>query len=231
METAPHRLPGISLLRGSGLEIGALHQPFPLPPGAAVRYVDAITPEYAREFFPEIDPSLFVALDRIVELDREGLGYLPDRSLDFVIMSHVIEHLANPTKAVQEAFRVLAPGGRLLIAVPDRDFTFDRHRLPTSFEHLWDDYEKGVTENSDHHYIDFLKSAAPHVFLEPEEKIIGHIRYSRLRREHAHVWTSRSFREFMVKILDLLGYKAEPLYESSATENQFEYFGVWERRG
>ena len=193
-------------------------------------YVDAITVERVREFFPEVDPALFVSPHHLSDLDTAGLGFLEDGTLDFVIMSHVIEHLANPVKAIQEGFRVLAIGGRFLIAVPDKDFTFDRHRSVTSFEHLWGDFQNGVTENSDEHYLDFLRSAAPHVFMESEEKIAGHIRYSRLRREHAHAWTSRSFREFLTRSVELLGYRAEPLHESFGDENRGEYFGVWERR-
>jgi hypothetical protein len=52
-----------------------------------------------------------------------------------------------------------------------------------------------------------------------------------MRKEHAHVWTSRSFREFFTRSVKLLGYRAEPLYESFSDENRGEYFGVWERRG
>lgn len=229
MAAAPHRQLGISLLRGSGLEVGALDKPCPIPQGATVVYVDAMTVERAGELFPEIDPSLFVRPDRVLDLDIDGLGPFGDMSMDFVIMSHVIEHLANPVKAIREAFRVLAIGGRLMVVVPDRDFTYDCGREITSFEHLRDDYRNGVTENSDDHYLDFLKSAGPHVFLEPAEKLPGHIGFSRMRREHAHVWTSLSFQEFMARSLDLLACRAEPLYESLSSENKSEYFGIWER--
>jgi ubiquinone/menaquinone biosynthesis C-methylase UbiE len=190
-----------------------------------------ITVETARELFPEIDPSHLVRPERIIDLDRDGLTYCGDGQMDFVIMSHVLEHLSNPVKAIREAFRVLPIGGRLMVVVPDRDFTFDRRRALTPFEHLWSDFENHVTENADDHYIDFLSSAAPHVFADSAEKFAGHIRYSRLRKEHAHVWTSGSFREFLLKCIERLGYQAEPLYESLSDENGCEYCGVWERRG
>jgi SAM-dependent methyltransferase len=176
MTTASHRTPGIPFLQGLGLEVGALHDPFPLYEGANVVYVDAMTVERAVEIFPEVDPSRLVKPDHILDLDVAGFGFAGDGSMDFVIMSHVLEHLANPIKAIQEAFRVLAVGGRLLVIVPDRDFTFDSHRALTPFEHLWDDFRSGVTVNSDEHYIDFLRSAAPHVFKDSAEKFAGHIR-------------------------------------------------------
>ena len=43
----------------------------------------------------------------------------PDNSQDVVILSHVIEHLSNPAKALALTRKLLKPGGRALIAVPN----------------------------------------------------------------------------------------------------------------
>ncbi len=45
---------------------------------------------------------------------------LPDSSLDRLLMVHLLEHSENPGETLNEAWRVLAPGGRLLIVVPNR---------------------------------------------------------------------------------------------------------------
>lgn len=45
---------------------------------------------------------------------------LPDSSVDRVLMVHALEHTENPQQALLEVWRVLAPGGRLVIAVPNR---------------------------------------------------------------------------------------------------------------
>ena len=42
-----------------------------------------------------------------------------DNSQDVVILSHVIEHLSNPAKALALTRKLLRPGGRALIAVPN----------------------------------------------------------------------------------------------------------------
>ena len=42
-----------------------------------------------------------------------------DNSQDVVILSHVIEHLSNPAKALALTRKLLKPGGRALIAVPN----------------------------------------------------------------------------------------------------------------
>jgi len=52
--------------------------------------------------------------------------YLPFKndSFNFVVMSEVIEHLANPTKVLIEIKRVLKPKGRLLVQTPNKVLTF-----------------------------------------------------------------------------------------------------------
>lgn len=43
-----------------------------------------------------------------------------DSSIDRVIMVHALEHAENPRETLKEVWRVLAPGGRLVIVTPNR---------------------------------------------------------------------------------------------------------------
>jgi len=45
---------------------------------------------------------------------------LPDASIDRVLMVHSLEFAENPRETLKEVWRVLAPGGRLVIVVPNR---------------------------------------------------------------------------------------------------------------
>ena len=45
---------------------------------------------------------------------------LPDSSVDRVLMVHALEFAENPRETLKELWRVLAPGGRLVIVVPNR---------------------------------------------------------------------------------------------------------------
>ena len=76
------------------------------------------------------------------KLERAGLAHaqvrqgniydlpLADQSADAVVMHQVLHFLSDPQRAVREAARVLAPGGRLLIV----DFA------PHELEFLRDEY-------------------------------------------------------------------------------------------
>lgn len=45
---------------------------------------------------------------------------LVDASVDRVLMVHALEHAENPRETLKEMWRVLAPGGRLVLVVPNR---------------------------------------------------------------------------------------------------------------
>ena len=50
-------------------------------------------------------------------LDLQDLA-LPDACLDVVLTPHVLEHVPDPDRALAELFRVLRPGGAVLLQVP-----------------------------------------------------------------------------------------------------------------
>lgn len=45
---------------------------------------------------------------------------LPDSSIDRLLIVHALEYAENPRETLMEAWRVLAPGGRLVIVAPNR---------------------------------------------------------------------------------------------------------------
>lgn len=122
-----------------GVEIGAFKYPVP---GIKPFYVDCFT-EFGHEK---------------VYADYYGHGsFLPfkDNSLDYVVASHVIEHIANPIAAFAEWYRVLRPGGLIYMVVPDRRYTFDRPRPLTPLDHFFDDYSRNTTAGDATHIDDF----------------------------------------------------------------------------
>jgi 2-polyprenyl-3-methyl-5-hydroxy-6-metoxy-1,4-benzoquinol methylase len=224
-----HRRAGYDLLIGHGLEIGAFHQPAIIPAHCTIEYCDAQSKEEAIKLFPELNINDLVDVHYICDLDKEGLSLFESERFDFVIFNHVIEHVANPIKVVSELFRIIKPGGHVVISAPDKNFTFDRHRALTSFTHLKEEYEKNVTVVTEEHYIDFLRGIRPEFFNLSPDKLQERINHVRNRREHAHVWDSQSFNEFMLNALKLLQIKTTRLFINVGENNQFEYFSVWQK--
>jgi predicted SAM-dependent methyltransferase len=63
-------------------------------------------------------------------------------NLDFVIASHVLEHLPLPLAALRAWYEALTPTGKALIKVPDKRYTFDCQRERTPLAHLRAEYER-----------------------------------------------------------------------------------------
>lgn len=207
-----------------------MHNPTPVPAGCNVDYFDVVSRAEAMALFPEVPAESFTIEPKYLgDLDQGGLGQIADGSYDFVILNHVIEHVANPIRVIGELFRVVRKGGWVVIACPDMRHTFDRNRALTSFKHLRDEYETGVTEVTDDHYRDFLAGVHPELMSLPPEALDQHVASVKRRREHAHVWDSASFRDFLERSMALLGIKAGCVEESKGDSNKFEYFSVWQR--
>lgn len=224
-----HRYRAYKLLDGHGLEIGALHQPAWVPGRCRVEYCDAISKAEAVKIFAEIPAEQIVNPGIISDLDKDGLSAVMDESYDFVIFNHVIEHVANPVRVVEELFRVVRPGGLVVLSAPDKNYTYDVERDLTPFAHLEDEYRAGVSEVSDEHYLDFIRGVHPEMLGENNENVAQAIAYARDRREHVHVWDSVSFKDFLKKSFALLAVESSCLYEVSGEKTRFEYFSVWRK--
>jgi SAM-dependent methyltransferase len=187
-----------SYLSGEGIEVGPGHVPFPVPATATVRYIDRWEPALNSSLFPELgeDPG-FPVPNMLIDLDRDRLAAIPDSSQDFVIASHVIEHLANPLAMLVEIYRVLRPGGLLVLLLPDRHLTHDREREPTPLSHVVDEYKRDVREVDDAHILDYIIGTLRATGVERETTPEGEIEFQRKRSVHAHVWDADEFGELM----------------------------------
>lgn len=78
----------------------------------------------------DIDPDKVTEARRHVApvqvASAEALPFA-DGSFDVVLSHEVLEHVADDRQAVAEALRVLKPGGRLVLFVPNRRYPFETH--------------------------------------------------------------------------------------------------------
>lgn len=89
--------------------------------------------------------------------DATNLSPIDNYTYDFMLSSHVIEHVANPIKALHEWKRILKSGGHLAILVPNRILTFDRKRSLTTLEHIIEDFENHMSEDDETHFEEIIR--------------------------------------------------------------------------
>lgn len=87
----------------------------------------------------------------------EALPY-PDNSFDTILSHEVLEHVADDAMAMREMVRVLKPGGRIVIFVPNRWYPFETHG------HYWHgEYHFGNTPLINYLPDSLRNKLAPHV--------------------------------------------------------------------
>lgn len=109
----------------SVLEIGALDEPT-LPDIPNVRYMDWFSAEHLRE---TLAGNRHRKADKIVEVNyvvgQKRFGHQIDERFNMILANHVIEHIADPIAWLRELAAITTPDARLIMAVPDRRYTFD----------------------------------------------------------------------------------------------------------
>lgn len=88
--------------------------------------------------------------------EASEMARFPSAVYDFALASHVLEHIANPIRALTEWKRLLKERGLLVLIVPHKDRTFDHRRPVTTLEHLVADFEAGTGEDDLTHLPEIL---------------------------------------------------------------------------
>jgi SAM-dependent methyltransferase len=182
-------------IRGDGIEIGALHNPFDLSglPVTRIRYVDRMPSEQLRLQYPELNDVSFVNID-IID-DGQILSTIPNGSLDFIIANHMIEHCDNTLGALENWLVKLREQGVLFLALPDKRRGWDERRDITSLEHILEDYRSTTSERKARNYEHFKSwtELVGNIHDEAHVRWLIEIDYS----IHFHVFTFDSFRSLL----------------------------------
>lgn len=210
-------------LSGNGIEIGALHNPLPVPPGATVQYVDRARELELRRQYPELAAKTMVPVDFVG--DAQDLSAIANDCQDFVIANHLLEHLEDPIRGLIEMMRVIRPGGVLYLALPDPRVTFDRNRPLTTIQHVVDEYRSGTEATREAHYVEWVE------LVESRQVVgagTGPTRVNELMAQdysiHFHVWRPDDFLEVLVASRREAGLQAEMVEFmpcDPATDNEY----------
>jgi SAM-dependent methyltransferase len=205
----------IEPLRGAtALEVGGPSAVFGpaglLPLYATVARIDGVqfaadTVWHGRQDAGEYRPAgSACATGTLIIAEGGTLEGVQDDAYDAVLSSHVIEHFANPLRALENWRRVTRPGGFLLTVAPHKAGTFDHRRPLTPLAHIVGDYEAGRGEDDPTHLDEVLRrhdlgrdpAAGDRATFEAERR-----ENLRTRLLHHHTFSARS----LVALLDRAG--------------------------
>lgn len=90
-------------------------------------------------------------------MEATDLNQFENNKYDFLVASHVLEHIANPLLAIKEWKRVLKDNGTILLILPWKNATFDHKRNITPFSDLLKHYENNTDEHDLSHLDEILE--------------------------------------------------------------------------
>jgi hypothetical protein len=145
-----------------GVEIGALDKPLVTRDMGEILYVDHADTATLRKKYQQ---DSGVRADAIVDVDGVwGANTLLDavggRKVDYVLASHVIEHVPDLITWLNELESILAPGGQIRLAIPDMRYTFDCLRRETVFSDVLTAYIARARRPMPREVMDFICNAA-----------------------------------------------------------------------
>jgi predicted SAM-dependent methyltransferase len=210
---------------GIGLEIGPSYSPVaPKSAGWKVDVLDYLDAEGLRKKYA----AWGVACDKIEDVDY----VISDKSLletigksehyDFIIASHVIEHMFDLVRFLRDCQALLKPKGLLCIAAPDKRFCFDVFKPVTSTGMILQAYiEKRKRHTAGAVFDNFANHAMrggnivwfdrelgdvqlPHTVAEAKTYMDQYIRSGAFEDIHAWFFTPSSFR-LLIQDLNEIG--------------------------
>lgn len=147
---------------GQGLEIGPSHNPLtPKKHGYNVHILDHLSDEDLRKKYA----GHGVSLENIETVDfvwsGEDLSELIENKscYDWIIASHVIEHVPDLISFLQQCAVLLKPEGKLSLVIPDKRYCFDYFNPVSSTGQLLDAYEQKRIRPSPGQIFDHLSNA------------------------------------------------------------------------
>ncbi len=193
-------------IKGRGIEIGPTYLPVKLPKAAKVKYLDEAPLEELYKRYPELK-KLDMAPIHIVD-NAEKLSKIKNRSLDFIIANHFLEHTLDPIGTIINMHNKLRNRGVLFFAIPDKRYTFDIKRPITPYKHLLDEHHAPTQEMKYRHFLEVseylgglkgnLKTAKGRQRVKKRADELFENNFS----IHYHVWTRPGLIEFFYNTID-----------------------------
>jgi SAM-dependent methyltransferase len=219
-------------LDGLGLEIGPSHNPIAAGlPGVNAKVLDHMDQaDLVKKYTSlRVDTSRIQPVDYVWSGERYA-DLVGDERFDWVIASHVIEHVPDIVGFINECAEVMAPEGVLSLVVPDKRETFDFYRPPAGLGPVVDAHlqsrrmsSPGAIAEFEMFIADYDGSPTPR-FMNPAAHAMAMMKRAEGGHYvdiHAWVFTPSSFRLLME---DLHALGLLQLRECAFAENGGEFY-------
>lgn len=232
----------------TGVEIGPLDRPIISRSAGRILYLDHHDTEGLKQKYAAHAADGLVSPDDLAEVDlvadgRRFADILGTKGpIDYVVASHVIEHIPDPVGWLCDLAEGLRDGGLVSLVIPDRRFTFDRFRRPSNAGDLIDAFLQRRTVATAGQVFDYfanvcmVESSAIWNGAQPERvPVPGHTPATALQLArqlgrgtavpdvHCSVFAVAEFADVLRQIimLDLLPYEVVALEPPSFGEAEF----------
>jgi SAM-dependent methyltransferase len=221
-----------------GLEIGPLDKPLvERIPGRRIFYCDyAKRKELCRRSSsdPAVNTDLIPHIDFVASrITAKTFGKL---KFDYIIASHVVEHVPDPINWLNSLLSAVLPVGRLILAVPDRRYTFDYTRPLSTAGQLIEAYLEKRTRPTPAQIYDAFSQALsvdtdqlwnrhepPHVHRFSKTCALNLATGGEYRDCHCWVFTHDSFLSLIYELKSLNILKARVLFHSEPVYGSNEF--------
>ena len=152
------------------LEIGPLNRPiadkrnYPNTFYCDIRSTEEVRKLYSGNAYLEatgitVNPETIIPIDYVVKESYKDT-FKETEKFDYVIASHVMEHMEDIISSFLDISTVLKPGGVFYIVYPDKRYCFDHFRTSASFRDAYNVFVNGPAENASM-VLDFYYSVIP----------------------------------------------------------------------
>lgn len=154
---------GLDIAHAAGLEIGPLDNPVVARSEGAITYIDHADTAHLRDTYrddPGVDIARIVAVDAVWG-EQSLAACVGGATFDYVLASHVAEHVPDLITWLGEVHAVLKPQGQLRLVLPDHRFSFDALRDETRLLDVLTNWVLRARRPQVHNVLDFRLHYAP----------------------------------------------------------------------
>ncbi len=134
--------------------------------------------------------------------DARHMHGVADESYHFVHSSHCLEHLTDPIEGLKNWFRIIKPGGYLIVLIPDEDM-YEQGVFPSTFnsdhKHTFTLYKTKSWSPVSINLLDLLKTLGPAADIQSILQLNATFRYNTQRLDQTMTPIGDCAIEFVVR--------------------------------